>query len=110
LRRLWLQSVQSLRRLWRLQLWLLHFVGSLPLHLLDSGTFRLCRRMQLVSRAGCASLGPQPMWIHMGWCGVEKIERRPIQDPEHELHDGTLASKECTCADEVTAKVSILTS
>jgi hypothetical protein len=36
-----LRLLQSLRRLRRLQLWLLHFVGSLPLHLLDLSTFRL---------------------------------------------------------------------
>jgi hypothetical protein len=33
-----LQSLPGLRGLRRLQLWLLHFVGSLPLRLLDVAT------------------------------------------------------------------------
>jgi len=53
-------SLPRLRRLRRLQLWLLHFVGSLPLHLLTASAFNVVdqRSLSWQGKLRCVSVRP----------------------------------------------------
>lgn len=68
--------------------------------------------MQLVSWAGRILLGVQPMWIHMGWRGMEidRLKDDRFNIPNTNYTAAHWRAKNAPCADEVTAKVSILTS